>query len=107
MNLSVEDLFKARDFVDIKNINAQRIELAFKNPVVAMLAKSKIKEIASQCGPDKPFHSCEQKGNDVFITYNPEIVNERLLAEIFTGSTERAQQASKELSDYIAERMKA
>ena len=52
MSLSIENLFKARDFVDLKNISGEHIELTFKNPIVAMLAKGKIQEIAEQCSPD-------------------------------------------------------
>lgn len=107
MSLSIENLFKARDFVDLKNISGEHIELTFKNPIVAMLAKGKIQEIAEQCSPDSAFNSCELKGNDLHITYNPELVSERLLSEIFVSSDDRAKLAAKELSDYIADKMKA
>lgn len=107
MSLSIENLFKARDFVDLKNISGEHIELTFKNPIVAMLAKGKIQEISEQCSPEAAFHSCELKGNDLLIKYNPELVNERLLSEIFVGPADRAQLAAKELSDYIAEKLKA
>lgn len=107
MSLSVENLFKARDFVDLKNISGEHLELVFKNPIVAMLAKGKIQEIAEQCSPDSAFHSCELKGNNLHIKYNPELVSERLLSEVFVGPADRAKEAAKELSDYIEEKMKA
>lgn len=104
MSLSVENLFKARDFVELKNISGNRIELTFKNPVIAMLARGKVQEIANQCSPDSAFHSCELTGSDLILKYNPELVNERLLSEVFVGSATRAKDAAKELADYIAER---
>ncbi len=107
MALTIDNLFKARDFVDLKNISGNHIELSFKNPVVAMLAKGKIQEIASQCGPDQPFQSCELKGSDLTLRFNPSIVSERLLAEVFNAPADKAKQAAKDLSDHIAERTTA
>ena len=52
MALPIEQLYKARDFLNLKNISANHVELSFKNPVIAMLAKGKVAEIASQCSPD-------------------------------------------------------
>ena len=49
MALPIEQLYKARDFLNLKNISANHVELSFKNPVIAMLAKGKVAEIASQC----------------------------------------------------------
>ena len=54
MALPIEQLYKARDFLNLKNISANHVELSFKNPVIAMLAKGKVAEIASQCSPDVP-----------------------------------------------------
>ena len=55
MALPIEQLYKARDFLNLKNISANHVELSFKNPVIAMLAKGKVAEIASQCSPDGAF----------------------------------------------------
>ena len=41
MALPIEQLYKARDFLNLKNISANHVELSFKNPVIAMLAKAK------------------------------------------------------------------
>ena len=38
MALPIEQLYKARDFLNLKNISANHVELSFKNPVIAMLA---------------------------------------------------------------------
>lgn len=54
MALPIEQLYKARDFLNLKNISANHVELSFKNPVIAMLAKGKVAEIASQCSPTAP-----------------------------------------------------
>ena len=58
MALPIEQLYKARDFLNLKNISANHVELSFKNPVIAMLAKGKVAEIASQCSPDGAFTKC-------------------------------------------------
>ena len=107
MSLSIENLFKARDFVDLKNISGEHIELTFKNPIVAMLAKGKIQEIAEQCSPDSAFNSCELKGNVPNITSNPEFVSERFFWKILVVSVAGANFAPRDLLIYIADRMKA
>lgn len=107
MSLTIDNLYKAREFVALKNISANHIELSFKNPILAILAKGKVAEIASQCGPNSAFESCELNGSDLKLTYNPEIMNERLLAEVFDSPDERAKEAAKELSAHIAEKLKA
>ena len=84
MALPIEQLYKARDFLNLKNISANHVELSFKNPVIAMLAKGKVAEIASQCSPDGAFTKCEMHGNDLHLDFNPEYVSERLMAEILT-----------------------
>lgn len=101
MGLPIEQLYKARDFVNLKNISGTHVELTFKNPVIAMLAKGKVAEIASQCGPDEAFHSCEMVGNTLKLTYNPQLISERLLAEIFDGTPEKAQKAATELAAFV------
>ncbi|WP_251452196.1 hypothetical protein [Parasutterella muris] len=106
MALPIEQLYKARDFVNLKNISANHVELAFKNPIIAMLAKGKVAEIASECSPDSAFHSCEMNGNDLTLRFNPELVSERLLAEIFDATPERAEEAAKELAAYVLEKAK-
>ena len=105
MALPIEQLYKARDFVNLKNISANHIELSFKNPIIKMLAQGKIAEIASECSPDGAFRSCELNGNDLKLTFNPEYVSERLLAEIFDGEPGRAQEAAKELAAYVQDKM--
>lgn len=74
MALPIEQLYKARDFLNLKNISANHVELSFKNPVIAMLAKGKVAEIASQCSPDGAFTKCEMHGNDLHLDFNPEYV---------------------------------
>lgn len=105
MALTIEHLYKARDFVDLKNITANHIELSFKNPIIAMLAKGKVAEIAGQCGPNQPFLSCEQNGNDLKLTYDPEIINEYLLGQVFTADSEQAQKAVHELSEHVSKKI--
>lgn len=105
MNLPIEQLYKARDFVNLKNISANHIELTFKNPVMAMLAKGKIAQIAAQCDAKGPFTSCETKGSDLMLCFNPEFISERLLSEIFTAAPEKAQDAAKELAAFVSEKL--
>lgn len=107
MSLTIDNLYRAREFVNLKNISPNHIQLAFKNPVLAILAKGKINEIAQQCGPNGIFQTCELKGQDLTLTFDPEIVNERLLAEVFDAPDDKAQQAALNLSEDIAKRMKA
>ena len=108
MALPIEQLYKARDFLNLKNISANHVELSFKNPVIAMLAKGKVAEIASQCSPDGAFTKCEMHGNDLHLDFNPEYVSERLMAEIFDAAPERARDAARELAAIVAEKtMKA
>ena len=103
MALPIEQLYKARDFLNLKNISANHVELSFKNPVIAMLAKGKVAEIASQCSPDGAFTKCEMHGNDLHLDFNPEYVSERLMA-----APERAKDAARELAAFVAEKtMKA
>ncbi len=101
MDFSMEDLYRARDFLDIKKITDNRIELSFRNAIIAMLAKTKVDEIANMCGPDEAFQSLEQNGNDLVLEFNSKLVDTQLLAEIFTAPAERAEQASKELAEYV------
>ena len=104
MALPIEQLYKARDFLNLKNISANHVELSFKNPVIAMLAKGKVAEIASQCSPDGAFTKCEMHGNDLHLDFNPEYVSERLMAEIFDAAPERARDAARELAAFVAEK---
>ena len=39
MALPIEQLYKARDFLNLKNISANHVELSFKNPVIAKSLK--------------------------------------------------------------------
>uniref|UniRef100_UPI003FF03798 hypothetical protein n=1 Tax=Parasutterella excrementihominis TaxID=487175 RepID=UPI003FF03798 len=95
-------------YKNLKNISANHVELSFKNPVIAMLAKGKVAEIASQCSPDGAFTKCEMHGNDLHLDFNPEYVSERLMAEIFDAAPERARDAARELAAFVAEKtMKA
>ena len=103
MALPIEQLYKARDFLNLKNISANHVELSFKNPVIAMLAKGKVAEIASQCSPEGAFTKCEMHGNDLHLDFNPEYVSERLMAEIFDAAPERAKDAARELAAFVAE----
>ena len=104
MALPIEQLYKARDFLNLKNISANHVELSFKNPVIAMLAKGKVAEIASQFSPDGAFTKCEMHGNDLHLDFNPEYVSERLMAEIFDAAPERARDAARELAAFVAEK---
>ena len=45
-------------------------------------------------------------GNDLTLRFNPELVSERLLAEIFDATPERAEEAAKELAAYVLEKAK-
>lgn len=105
MAFTIEHLYKARDFVELKNISTSQIELTFKNPIMAMLAKGKVAEIAQQCNPDSPFTSCVQNGNDLVMTFNPEVMNQMLLGKVFSGSDDEAKEAVKQLSEHIAKAM--
>ncbi len=101
MDFSIEDLYRARDFLNVKKITDKHVELSFRNPIIAMLAKNKVEEIANMCGPDEAFQGLEQDGNDLVLKFNPKLVNPKLLAEIFTAPADRAEQASKELAEYV------
>lgn len=106
MALPIEQLYKAREFLNLKNISANHVELSFKNPVIALLAKGKVAEIASECSPDGAFTGCRLEGNDLHLDFNPEYVSERLMAEIFDAAPERARAAARELAQYVADKTK-
>jgi hypothetical protein len=104
MALTIEQLYKARDFVELKNISATHVVLTFKNPILSMLAKGKIAEIAESCSAKFPFTSCKQEGNDIVLSYNPELVREYLLGEVFTGSDEKAKEAVAKIAANVREK---
>ena len=107
MALNIEQLFKARDFLELKNISATRLDLVFKNPVMAMLAKGKINEIASQCSPDSAFTGCTMNGSELVLTYNPNLVSHALLGKVFTAPAHEAQAAAADLAQDIAQKLQA
>ncbi|MBQ8828930.1 MAG: hypothetical protein IJ022_02370 [Burkholderiaceae bacterium] len=106
MALTIEHLYKAREFVDLKNISKDRIELTFKNPIIAMLAKGKVAEIVNSCGPKAAFTSCQQVGNDLILTFDPTVMSDYLLGRVFTGNDQEAQDAVSELSARMAETLR-